>query len=165
MIVREVTTIMNAASFYRNDVHSQSGIEPVDNTEQVPTKKAKSSLFASYERRRQEGQQPDSSITSLSPITVATSFVEKMVCIASSQEGAGPQAWKLAQKTEHYNIMRPLLEKIFCVPATSAPVERVFSHSGIIMKPNRARLSDELLSALVFIKCNNSNNVAEESEL
>ena len=31
------------------------------------------------------------------------------------------------------------------VPATSAPVERVFSHGGIIMCPHRAQLSDKLL--------------------
>ena len=40
-------------------------------------------------------------------------------------------------------VLRPLLEKIFSVPATSATVERVFGHSGLIMRPNRARMSAE----------------------
>jgi len=40
------------------------------------------------------------------------------------------------------------------VPASSAPVERVFSQSGLNMKPNRARMSDNLLEELVFLKCN-----------
>jgi len=39
------------------------------------------------------------------------------------------------------------------VPASSAPVEQVFSQSGLIMKPNRARMSDNLLEELVFLKC------------
>jgi len=26
-----------------------------------------------------------------------------------------------------------LLEKVFCPPATCAPVERIFSHSGLLM--------------------------------
>jgi hypothetical protein len=47
-----------------------------------------------------------------------------------------------------------LLESIFCTTATSAPVERVFSQSGLFMRPHRARLGDKLLSELVFCKCN-----------
>ena len=43
---------------------------------------------------------------------------------------------------------------LFTVPATSAPVERVFSHGGIIMRPHRARLGDTMLSHLIFLKCN-----------
>jgi len=29
--------------------------------------------------------------------------------------------------------------RIFDIPASSAPVERVFSHRGIVLRPNRAR--------------------------
>jgi hypothetical protein len=38
--------------------------------------------------------------------------------------------------------------------AHTAPVERVFSHGGIIMKPHRASLGEKALSELVFVKCN-----------
>ena len=44
--------------------------------------------------------------------------------------------------------------RVLGVPATSAPVERVFSHGGIIMRPHRARLSATNLSSLIFLKCN-----------
>ena len=40
------------------------------------------------------------------------------------------------------------------VPASSATVERVFSHGGIIVRPHRSRMSDKLLSHVVFLKCN-----------
>ncbi|KAK0151144.1 putative AC transposase [Merluccius polli] len=46
--------------------------------------------------------------------------------------------------------------RVLAVPATSAPVERVFSHGGLIMRPHRARLSAKTLSYLVFLKCNHS---------
>ncbi|KAF1392190.1 hypothetical protein PFLUV_G00049990 [Perca fluviatilis] len=46
--------------------------------------------------------------------------------------------------------------RVLAVPATSAPVERVFSHGGLIMRPHRARLSAKTLSHLVFLKCNQS---------
>ena len=55
-----------------------------------------------------------------------------------------------------YTAIKPLIEFFFCVPATSAPVERVFSQSGLVMRPHRARMSDSLLETLVFLKCNSS---------
>lgn len=48
----------------------------------------------------------------------------------------------------------PVAMKALSVPASSAPVERVFSHGGIIMRPHRARLADKTLSNLIFCKCN-----------
>uniref|UniRef100_A0A3P8TSA9 HAT C-terminal dimerisation domain-containing protein n=1 Tax=Amphiprion percula TaxID=161767 RepID=A0A3P8TSA9_AMPPE len=35
--------------------------------------------------------------------------------------------------------------RVLAVPATSAPVERVFSHGDIIMRPHRAQMTDRLL--------------------
>ena len=49
----------------------------------------------------------------------------------------------------------PVAMRALSVPASSAPVERVFSHGGIIMRPHRARLADKTLSQLIFCKCNN----------
>jgi len=40
-------------------------------------------------------------------------------------------------------------------PATSAPVERIFSHSGLLMWANRIRIGDNMLSQLVYLRCNN----------
>jgi len=78
-------------------------------------------------------------------------YMERMVTIASQTSGV--RASELARTVEHY-IMRPLLDKIFCVPASSTPVEHVFSHGWVIMRPHRARLRDQMLSALVYLKCN-----------
>jgi len=50
-----------------------------------------------------------------------------------------------------------LAMKVQSVPATSAPVERIFSDGGIIMMPNRARLNDTMLSNIVFLKCDADN--------
>ena len=40
------------------------------------------------------------------------------------------------------------------VPASSAPIERVFSQGGLIVRPNRASMNDNKVSALMFLKCN-----------
>ena len=47
--------------------------------------------------------------------------------------------WLQLKAEATIQILQPLLEKVLSVPATSAPVERVFSQSGLIMRPNRAR--------------------------
>lgn len=50
--------------------------------------------------------------------------------------------------------LRPLVQRLFCVPACSAASERLFSQAGLIMRPTRNRLSKDRLSQLVFLKCN-----------
>jgi len=90
----------------------------------------------------------------MSAITVTLTFVETMVLVSIALRTPGEEAWKLTRAVKHYDVIRSLLEKIFCVPASSAPVERVFSCSGIIVRPHCARIGDDLLSALVYLKCN-----------
>ena len=63
--------------------------------------------------------------------------------------------WAEVAKNDAFKSLHPLFEKIFSPPATSAPVERIFSHSGLLMRPNRARMGDKLLLQLVFLRCNN----------
>ena len=43
---------------------------------------------------------------------------------------------------------------ILSIPATSAPIERVFSVGGSILSAKRRRLTDDVFRALIFIKCN-----------
>jgi len=43
-------------------------------------------------------------------------------------------------KMEQFSSINPLLERVLCVPATSVQVERVFSWSGLVMKPNPVSL-------------------------
>jgi len=50
--------------------------------------------------------------------------------------------------------LQPLFDRLFCIPASSAPVERVFSQSGLIMTARRARMSNAVFESLVFLKCN-----------
>lgn len=52
------------------------------------------------------------------------------------------------QIQQKYLALRPLIAKLFCIPATSAPVERVFSQGGIIMRPHRAKMGDDVLEML-----------------
>jgi len=55
---------------------------------------------------------------------------------------------------DQYPLLKSLFESLFGIPASSAQVERVFSKSGLLMQPHRARMSDDTLEILVFLACN-----------
>ncbi|KAI4801866.1 hypothetical protein KUCAC02_019734, partial [Chaenocephalus aceratus] len=59
---------------------------------------------------------------------------------------------KSKKKDDHVSSVKAELIRYIQV----APVERVFSHGGLIMRPHRARLSARTLSSLIFLKCNHS---------
>ena len=57
------------------------------------------------------------------------------------------------------NLVKPTLR----VPVTSAPVEQVFNHGGIIVRPHRSSLAPQRLDKILFLKC--SEHVFDTSEL
>lgn len=59
-----------------------------------------------------------------------------------------------AKNHDRFPPLHNLALKVLSVPASSAPVERVFSRGGIIMRPHRARLGHRMLQSLMFLKCN-----------
>lgn len=59
-----------------------------------------------------------------------------------------------SEKRTSFPCLYKLCNQVFCVPATSAPIERVFSHGGILMRPHRSSLGVELFSNLLLLKCN-----------
>ena len=60
--------------------------------------------------------------------------------------------WHL--KATEYTLLAKLASKVFTVPATSAPVERVFSQAGKILNPLRCRMLPKNLETLLFLKMN-----------
>ena len=59
-----------------------------------------------------------------------------------------------AKNRERFPQLYKLALRVLSVPASSAPVERVFSRGGLIMRPHRARLGHKMLESLIFLKCN-----------
>ena len=117
---------------------------------QPPCKRSKSSLFSSYERRRTGtgGQNVASQVPLPTVVKNYLGFVRQQ------SDGLSADTWRAVQQESQFTILHKLFEKVFCTPATSAPVERVFSHSGLFMRPHRARMGDRMLADLVFSKCN-----------
>lgn len=111
-------------------------------------------LFSNYKRKRHQSDPVKTSVTNQ---------FSRYLELCDDFDSAGSHA-----SLAFWSTNRAVLSKLFsvamrvlCVPASSSPVERVFSHGGIIMRPHRARLSDKMLSNLIFLKCNNLANQAK----
>lgn len=52
------------------------------------------------------------------------------------------------------NSLKKLVIRIFSVQASSAPIERVFSHAGLILSSRRTRMNEQLFRDIVFLKAN-----------
>ena len=59
-------------------------------------------------------------------------------------------------RKEKFSSLVLVAKKVLAIPASSAPVGRIFSRGVIIMRPHRIRSGDEILSNLVFLKCSSS---------
>ena len=96
-------------------------------------------LFAGYKRRRrtQDTIMPETQLNNY--LSIETD--QKCLPFWEANRNSLPDLCKIAVRA-------------FAVPATSAPVERVFSHGGIILRPHRSRMKGTTLSNLVFLKCN-----------
>jgi len=115
--------------------------EPSSSTSSAenPVKRPRTTLFANYNNRgalKSPEACLESQLTKYLEVINGSDF-SRDICISSE-----------------YKCLRPLFSNFFSVPATSAPVERVFSQSGLIMKPHRAKMGDNLLESLVYLKCN-----------
>lgn len=54
---------------------------------------------------------------------------------------ADPLAWWKAHHAEQLPMISKVARKYLCAPATSVPLERVFSASGHILSPSRSKLT------------------------
>ena len=116
-------------------------------------KRPKLSVFGSYNKIRSQ----NAAAAPQNPVLVGDlvqrylSFVDT---ISHTQQEAGTLPWSLIASQSEYAPLMPFFEYIYSAPCTSAPVERIFSHGGIIMRPHRASISDKLLCDLMLSKCN-----------
>ena len=53
-----------------------------------------------------------------------------------------------------FHFLYKLAIKVLSVPATSAPIERLFSTEALMIRPHRSRIGSDLLSALTTLKSN-----------
>ena len=62
------------------------------------------------------------------------------------------QYWQNA--SSKYPQLAQVACSVFQIPASSAPVERIFSQAGRIFRPDRCSLKDDNFEQLMFLRCN-----------
>jgi hypothetical protein len=50
--------------------------------------------------------------------------------------------------------LKNVVNRVFSIQASSAPIERIFSQAGVIMSPRRTSMSEEVFRSLVFLRVN-----------
>ena len=48
----------------------------------------------------------------------------------------------------------PLFDRSMFIPATSDPVEKVFSRAGDVLHPQKSSVTDESFEEMILLKCN-----------
>ena len=109
-------------------------------------KRRKTAIFSFME----DSQQQDHRRASSSKPEILKYLEEPVI----SQDNSPLVFWK--QNNSKFPILAHVAECILAIPASSAPVERLFSIAGKIFRPDRCRLSDKHFHELVFIRSNNS---------
>ena len=107
----------------------------------------RSRLFGNY--FKSAVQSPSNVSAQLSKyLELSNDFEERSDCI---------QFWNSEQNKKEFDKLYYAAVRALSVPASSAPVEHVFSRGGLIARPHRAKISDARLSSLIFLKCNSMN--------
>ncbi|KAL1249031.1 hypothetical protein QQF64_022349 [Cirrhinus molitorella] len=128
------------------NIHAREGSKAEPPQDSPPDSKIPR-LLAKYRTHKKKHSTP----TEASIVTQVMKYLED---IQSSPAEVDPLMFWFHNK-DKYPHLHALALKVLSVPASSAPVERVFSAGGLLMRPHRARLGPTMLSSLIFLKCNN----------
>ncbi|KAK0135547.1 hypothetical protein N1851_028592 [Merluccius polli] len=122
---------------------TDSGAMNVDSSSDSPPVKSPR-LLSRYKAHKKRNSAQDSS--------VVTQISKYFDAINDSDTDNALFFW--AKNHDRFQQLHKLALKVLSVPASSAPVERIFSRGGIIMRPHRACLGHRMLQTLIFLKCN-----------
>lgn len=125
-------------------------LEPVESTTgSVPTpqpsKRAKLFSFMKSSDPR----------TAATPVQLTAEDVKHQLLLFLSDEEVSGKGLAVLNERKYIGL-KPLARQLFCAPASSAASERLFSRAGLIVRPNRAKLSKMNVSKLAFLSSNSS---------
>ena len=143
MLLQRASTVVEAGPTSRDDAQSESVLAE----EPVPKKKKESSKLLSYLFS------DTTSATSKASESSLQSEISSYLAMPSLQEDDNPLKFWKEQQTVYPHLAK-LAARYLSVPASSGPVERLFSIGGKIFRPERCRLTDNNFEKLMNIKCN-----------
>lgn len=130
---------------------SRSVSENIDHSDEQPAPK-RSKFFEFMNNTPLEDIASSSVPDSVVQINIQVQEYFNSPCLP---ESADPLEFWRTQHSQYQNKEMSLLACHYLhTPASSAPVERLFSIAGGIFSPDRCRLSDTTFEKLMFIRCN-----------
>jgi hypothetical protein len=72
-------------------------------------------------------------------------------CTYSNNENDNPLLFRKEQQNVLPNLSK-LAKKIFCIPASSAAVERAFSSAGVIISQRRSNISPSIVHDIILVR-------------
>ena len=123
---------------------AETGLEESDTTETPPEKQPR--LFSHYKKTPSSAEKP----------SVQAQLTAYLHLIGEENFTSIPCLKFWQQNKSKFPALFHIATQVFSIPASSAPIERVFSQGGILMRPHRARLGSAMVSDLIYLKCNMS---------
>ena len=80
------------------------------------------------------------------------SLIDEYLSATCLQHEEDPLVYWKTNK-EKFPCIAKIVAHYLSIPASSAPVERLFSTAGKVFRPERCQLNDETFEMLMFIKC------------
>ena len=155
--VKEMELLGCADDFYVNNStvgpvgsSTSSADAAAQSADSSPPRK-KRGLFTSYDKHLNT----DAVVAVIpSAAAVVNLYCDNLPTLNAQARQSPSNYWNIFKHDVRFTKMHKVIEKFLCPPASSAAVERIFSHGGLFMKPHRARLGPAVLTNLVFTKCN-----------
>ena len=90
-------------------------------------------------------------------MTATTELEANLAEPCSGKESNPMDFWKV--NSARFPVLSKLASKYLKIPATSAPVEKLFSVAEKTFRPERCRLSNANFEKLMTIKCNSNGKI------
>ncbi|KAJ8315996.1 hypothetical protein KUTeg_006010 [Tegillarca granosa] len=145
----KVTKIIDLLKEKNNQIYAPVSLD--DNPVSPPCKKVKQDDFFSFMPSTSTPSR-QRHISGKSANTEVDEYLDEP-CILMSENPI--LYWQ--NNTCRFPNLAKLACQVLCIPATSAPVERMFSVAGKTFRPDRCRLGDKTFENLMMIKCNAKN--------
>ena len=130
--------------------HSSSPA-PGDNPDQPPAKKHRLGSWLTL--AQQTSREEQRAATPTSPLEKVQREVEQYQHSPRADPDSNPLEWR-KKHCGDYVVLSQLAKKYLCITASSAPSERVFSTSGLIVSKKHTCLKPEKVNMLVFLSKN-----------
>ncbi|XP_034490592.1 uncharacterized protein LOC117794182 [Drosophila innubila] len=137
-----------AASFLENDLVNLGNLDQFEDPDNLSVEASTTTKDPLFDFLNQRCATKKRNVRS-DAIIIKRQYLERDIAIQEMD----PLLW-IKVKQADFPLLKSLMFKYLCIPATSVESERVFSKAGQIVSDRRTRLKEENVNALLFLNKN-----------